>query len=71
MVGHVKPRIDIVRRGLRDVPTDPPLVCRRQAHAEGLERADRGLDRLGGIMPGLQHREVVRHDLPAGLPQKR
>jgi hypothetical protein len=70
VVGHVKPRIAIVRCGLRDVPSDPRLVCRRQAHAEGLERAERGLDRLGGIMAGLQHREVVRHDLPAGLPQK-
>ena len=70
VVGHVKPRINVVHRGLRDVPTDPRLLCRGQAHAEGLERAERGLDRLGGIMAGLQHREVVRHDLPAGLPQK-
>jgi hypothetical protein len=70
VVGHGKPRIDLVRRGRRDVPTDPRLVCRRQAHAEGLERADRGLDRLGGIMAGLQHREVVRHDFPARLTHK-
>jgi hypothetical protein len=70
VVDHVKPPIDIIRCGLRDVPTNPRLVCQRQAHAEGLERADRGLDRLGSIMAGLQHREVVRHDLLAMLTQK-
>src|SRR4029434_10680853 len=71
VVGHVMPPIEIIRCGLRDVPTDPQLVCRRPACTEGLERADGGWDRLGSIMAGLQHREVVCHDLPARLPQKR
>ena len=69
VVSQVQPHINVVRPGLRDVPKDPRLVCRRPAHAEALERVECGVDRLGGIMAGLQHREIVRHDLPAGLPQ--